>query len=152
MKKRVCNLSCYSKVIIILTIILTVVNIVLIVKGKSIEASLQGSTGVVFDQASQTVSDFTDEYPTQSSSEMKSLIPSLKDTAFKIITIVVTLILFVVGGLICRFFIDPIKKLAVGLWEMASADGWVPILATIYDGISLCFLAKTITDILSVIH
>ena len=134
MKKRFCNLSCYSKVIIILTIILTVVNIVLIVKGKSIEASLQGSTGVVFDQASQTVSDFTDEYPTQ------------------IITIVVTLILFVVGGLICRFFIDPIKKLAVGLWEMASADGWVPILATIYDGISLCFLAKTITDILSVIH
>lgn len=158
MKKWFCNLSWYSKVLIILAIILTVVNIVLIVAGKSIVESLQGSTSVIFEQASQAVSDFTDEYPTQSSSEMESLISSLKDNTFKIIEIVVALFLLVVGGFICSYFIDPIKEFVISLWETASKigasipDGWVPILAGIYDFINIIFLLKTITDIVSVIH
>lgn len=146
MQKWYINLSWYSKALIILSIILTISNLMLDAYATNITESMQKNAGEIFDQANQVAGDFADNF------SLVDLFTSMKAGAYTCIALFVIVIFYKFGQLIGDI-LDSIKELVINLWKTSStSDHWVLILSTCYDMINIGFLIKTFSDILLVTH
>ena len=142
------SLSIYSKILIILGIILTIANLAINIWSDNITSTMQKSTQAVINTAIEAAQEFESESP-EVGNLISNMLTDLMPYLFNLIAIIVIALSLKFSDFIGDI-LNYVKEIVISSWELLSSkverfqDGWVPIIASIYDIINIAFLIYTL--------